>query len=239
MEEVYGAVVQTAEDYKERDDIINMELRETKEINLLPNSDIGNRTKAFENYDIEEHNDIGVRNSDNLGGWPDLPSETTFDEALKNTNPNYDISDPEGPWNVNCQRCVPAFEMRCRGYDVVARPRPDVYADELAYFPFNAWESPDIIECSINDRSEIEKQMQEWGDGARAQIVVKWEGGAGGHTFTAIQENGITRFVDPQAGLVDASSHFDFIEAGTTCFCRIDNLQPTSKILDCCTSVGG
>ena len=42
-------------------------------------------------------------------------------QDLTATNPRYS----EGlEWQINCQRCVGAYEMRRRGYDVTAKPRP-------------------------------------------------------------------------------------------------------------------
>lgn len=194
-------------------------------------SDIGRTTKAFENFG-EMQSIKGIRDApDNLGQWPDLPPDAGFEEKLEGTNPNYELG---VEWQINCQRCVPTFEMRLRGYDVTAQPCFNEWDDDLPYFPFEVWENADVKQCPFGDgKRDIEAQMSEWGDGARAQITVLWEGG-GGHTFTAIQENGVTKFIDPQTGEVDASGHFDYVRAGKTEFCRIDNLQPSEKMLKCC-----
>lgn len=54
----------------------------------------------------------------------------TIDEALAATNPNYD----KGlEWQQNCQRCVFAYEMERRGYDVEAMPRIFDGTDMLPY----------------------------------------------------------------------------------------------------------
>jgi SPP1 gp7 family putative phage head morphogenesis protein len=42
-------------------------------------------------------------------------------DALKGTNPNYALG---WKYQNNCQRCVPAYELRRRGYDVTAKPKP-------------------------------------------------------------------------------------------------------------------
>lgn len=45
--------------------------------------------------------------------------QKTVDEALAGSNPHY----REGrEWQQNCQRCIYAYEMQRRGYDVEALP---------------------------------------------------------------------------------------------------------------------
>ena len=45
-----------------------------------------------------------------------------IEEAIKGANPFYNTSGAEGDFSQNCQRCVVAYELRRRGYDVVALP---------------------------------------------------------------------------------------------------------------------
>ncbi len=165
-----------------------------------------------------------------IGDWPKAEDGMEIGDALSDANPNYDEGEE---WTVNCQRCVPTYEMRRRGFDVSALPCTDD-ADYLSYEPFDVWEDPEIISCTDDDENVILDEMSQWEDGARAQIVVRWAGGAGGHTFIAEKMNGEIRFVDPQTGDMECSDYFDEIEPGTTEFCRIDNLQPSEHILECC-----
>ena len=149
---------------------------------------------------------------------------------LKECNPNYNLA---RPWKINCQRCVPTFEMRRRGYDVTTLPRSEVL-DYLSYNPFQVWKNPEIIRASGNGVRDIDKQMSKWGDGARAEIVVMWNGVPSGHAFFAERVNGKTRFYDPQNGSADVYKYFERVEPGSVHFCRIDNLEPSEKINDCC-----
>ncbi len=208
-----------------------MPINETTEIQVNKTNEIGRTTLAFENTISNRQIEARRDELDNIGNWRDMPPDTPFTVILEGTNPNYDLGDE---WKTNCQRCVPTFEMRSRGYDVTAQPIEDPYFDLLAIIPFSVWENPEIKLCSEGDgRERIEEQMKEWGDGARAQIVVMWEYG-GGHTFVAIQENGATSYVDPQNGSSDVSDYFDYVKKGETQFCRIDNLQPSDLMLQCC-----
>lgn len=167
--------------------------------------------------------------------WRTIEGEHNISTDIQNVNPNWSQSEE---WQINCQRCVPAYEMRRRGYDVTARPKPsNVLVSDLYYHPFAVWENPTIISASGNGRQDIENQMAQWGDGARAQITVVWNDGESGHTFIAEQENGRTRFIDPQTGSENSSWYFSRVQEGSTRFCRIDNLNVTNRINDCCREV--
>lgn len=152
---------------------------------------------------------------------------------LKECNPNYKLG---REWQINCQRCVPTFEMRRRGYDVTAQPRGKGF-DHLAYKPFDVWENPEIISARGNGLRDIDNKMSQWGDGARAQVVVVWKGVPSGHTFFAERVNGQTHFYDPQKGLTDVSNYFNRVELNSVQFCRIDNLAPSEKINTCLKKV--
>lgn len=79
--------------------------------------------------------------------------------------------------------------------------------------------------------------MNEWGDGSRAQVVVLWEVGDGGHTFIAEQRDGKTYFTDPQTGESDVSWYFDNVKDNCTLYCRIDDAKTSKKITECCKGV--
>ena len=150
--------------------------------------------------------------------------------CLEGTNPNYHNA-PE--WRDNCQRCVPACELRRRGNEMTAQP--STYgSSHLSYRPFDVWEGAEIQNCSGSGASTIQNSMASWGDNSRAQIVVYWDSPlGGGHTFMAEQRDGTTVFFDPQTGNSDCSSYFDRVENGRTQFSRIDNLQFSPYIEEC------
>lgn len=148
---------------------------------------------------------------------------------LRECNPNYKLGKE---WRINCQRCVPAFEMRRRGLDVTAKSRTKGF-DTLAYNPFQVWKNPEVIKARGNGLDDIEKNMVKWGDGARAQVVLMWNNAPSGHTFFAERVNGKTRFYDPQNGSMDVTKYFERARPGTVSFCRVDNLEPSDKIKEC------
>ncbi len=161
----------------------------------------------------------------------------------------YRPSDLRKAYCINCQRCVPTAEARFRGYDVTSLPRKTVLrrgrvvsdqGDELykGLVPLSdEWLFPQMkgaVGIGYKRKSDIEAKMREWGDGARAQIVCKWKGG-GAHTFMAVQENGATRFIDPQIGANDCSAFFDRVSHRGYAreynkFARIDNLEFNERI---------
>ncbi len=195
--------------------------------------------QAYPDYDIPPRN-----NPDNLGGWHDIKDKTALEKSVQFTNPGYDYGGKE--YQVNCQRCVGASEMRARGYDVEANPCFDWDHDNLSVGsdeellkgggPFSIWEDPDVRETGGSGMEDIEKQMKQWGDGTRAEIKVSWVSDPSvGHVFIAEQKNGRTYFYDPQNGDRDCSRYFRKAAPDRTMFARIDNLQPSEKILECCS----
>ena len=107
--------------------------------------------------------------------------QKTVDEALAGSNPHY----REGrEWQQNCQRCIYAYEMQRRGYDVEALPRIFDGTDRLPYmYDKNGWlavmDGAKAVDFpSRNTIQKMADQMANWGDGARAIVRVQWKGGS-------------------------------------------------------------
>ena len=165
----------------------------------------------------------------------------SMEEALSKINPNGhdEVNDANFAWSGNCTHCVPAYELRKRGYDVSALP----YTDDpngLSYDPFDAWEDPIIHKTPGSGREAIERALASYGEGARVEIDVGWAtsdgSGFDGHVFVAEQRDGKTYFIDPQNGDADVSWYFDHVQPGATRFARIDNLTPSDRIAECCAN---
>ena len=159
-------------------------------------------------------------------------------EDLTSTNPNFSTHKHE--WTHNCQRCVPTYELRRRGYNVTAKPQPhkDTRDDALAMAPWKAWDNPKPV--GFKGKKDIEKAMSEMGDGARVQIKVTWKNNKG-HTFIAEQREGKTVFIDPQTGSEDCSEYFKDAARSNgwnNLYWRIDKLEPSDMIEECCTTEG-
>lgn len=120
-------------------------------------------------------------------------------DAYFDANPYY--SDQYSDYSWNCQRCVMAYEMRRRGYDVIALPT--YKGDQM---PSNGnWMSAmdGLTEKSVGGTtvkkqiSNIQTIMEEWGDGSRAVLRLKWLGG-GGHVVNVENSGGKLHFYDAQ-----------------------------------------
>jgi len=171
--------------------------------------------------------------------WPKIKGTHNALEDAEYTNPNYKMG---VEFRLNCQKCVPTYEMRRRGYDVEALPAiisengEDVSEnDALAVNDnwrnvFNGvkWEK-----VTGSGKTDILKKMETWGDDARAEIYVEFAHYNKTHVFAAIRENGVTTFIDPQDGTI-TEWIFDHVNADKTEIARIDNLVPTHLINYCC-----
>ena len=96
----------------------------------------------------------------------------TIDEDLKAVNPKYK---PNSEWARNCQKCVPTYELRRRGYDVTAKP---VYDNDFLAKGGNyakVFKNPEIIRCTGDAIESIKNYMLKWGNGARAEICIVWK----------------------------------------------------------------
>lgn len=165
------------------------------------------------------------------GLWKRIREEHSTGQDLRAANPKYGTE--KKAWTENCQRCVPAYEMRRRGYQVQAKPRQPM-ADYLARHPFDVWENPEVFSCQGNGRDEIMAHMSRWGDGARAQVIVIWDRVASGHTFIAEQRGDSTCFYDPQSGEEEVGYYFEHVQQGSVKIARVDHLRPSEYIEKCC-----
>ena len=154
----------------------------------------------------------------------------SIDESLT-VNPHFGEGEE---WRTNCQRCVYAYEMQRRGYDVEALPKIMNGVDDPAknwrhIMDGQTWER-------MPQRNTIVKildTMYKWGDGARAVVYVAWKDHKSAHVFIAEQQGIGTIFADPQTGqYVDINSYMDYAIKGKTEISRIDNLKPSDSIKD-------
>lgn len=170
------------------------------------------------------------------------PKDINQNVAL--TNPGYKSGNPG--YKQNCQRCVAAYEMRRRGYDVIAKPavvgdngklsvRDPLYANWKTIFKGAKFE---IHSGFDGGKSSIIAQMENWGDGSVAEVRVLWNA-TEGHVFIAERINGVVRFVDPQNGNINCEQYFTNAVIGATMIARIDNLEPSKLIEECIKNRGG
>ena len=148
--------------------------------------------------------------------------------AVSGANPNYSMG---REYRENCQRCVIATEARLRGYDVQALPTYDndnmpVGTNYLTNF---VGAKPLSIRHSTPsaNRNDVEKQMANMGDGARATMSFSWSGARDGHVINVMQKNGKTKYYDGQNGTEVSASHLynAISRSRDITLTRVDNLN--------------
>jgi len=175
--------------------------------------------------------ELGIKGTEN---WKYITGEHSASDDAKATNPNFFTGKDE--YLENCQRCVVAYEMRRRGLDVVAKPAILNGKDKM--ITGNGWKyvfyDAEFVKCTKGSgKEEITSMLEKWGDGACAEIIVKWNPVLG-HAFIGENIKGKVFFIDPQNGDADVSSYFDRAIIGETRVCRIDNLSTTNLVEECC-----
>ena len=154
----------------------------------------------------------------------------SIQKALEGANPFYSTRGAEGDFSENCQRCVAAYEMRRRGYDVVALP---TYAgDNLP--GGNRWQgafrhAKTIDVGSTNPQTaqrNLESQMKSFGNGSRGIVKIP------GHVFNVENVGGKIRYVDAQTNTIYSSKNvFSRLgkKAADVQLVRTDNLRLSDR----------
>lgn len=154
----------------------------------------------------------GGSGSDPITVQPFNPAPQTMQEALGKRGNSISVMDAlagansfysggtQGDFSANCQRAVAAYEMRRRGYDVMALP---TYAGDRMPAA-NNWarvfnNAKEINVGASNPKTvqaNLEKQMKSYGNGARGIV------GIPGHVFNVENVGGKIRYVDAQTNTV-------------------------------------
>lgn len=153
----------------------------------------------------------------------------SINKACKGANPNYLQGEK---YQNNCQRCVQAYEMRRRGYDVTASAKPTKNNKII-------WGS----ECFVKDRKDaysaftmkvsekaVRQELENAPNGARYIIYVAWRKSRSAHVFVGEKIDGKVRYVDPQSGKEDAESHFSLGKRNKFGFFRVDDKELTNNM---------
>jgi SPP1 gp7 family putative phage head morphogenesis protein len=183
--------------------------------------------------------------------FKEIKGEHSAGSDLAKVNPNFKTKkDKDGRYSCNCQRCVPAYEARRRGLDVVAKPvKMNKWGKISAYDPFARAESykkvfPGATWKRGGDKpeKEITSFLLAVNGDARAEVSVSWDhalcGKRGRHVFVAEKAGNAIKFIDPQSGDEDVSWYFGIIKAEETEFARVDDAEFGDLIDECLTTRG-
>ena len=165
---------------------------------------------------------------------------STIGENLKAVNPNWKKLDG---YDNNCQRCVPTYVLRRRGYDVEALPAGENKEIDnlIKYNPHIIWKktgSPVIPKSTRGSlyfgKPEIEKFMKDLPDGAMCEIYCEWKDKDYAHVFIAEKHNKKVLYIDPQTGNTDVSHYFNKMVEDSTTYWRIDNADIDENLIKYC-----
>ena len=171
-----------------------------------------------------------------------------------------------GDYRINCQSCTLAYEMRCRGYNIEARPRGDpakggsgALGDKLCNYCYMAYIDVDSgryptmhgVPCkNTKNKSECKKMLDSIDKiiqpGERYAFVCRWKGYDFGHIFNiAKSDKGTLYLVDSQQGifLKGKSAAFEgyfakHAEMENTRIFRTDNTQLNTEFEGVMKKVG-
>lgn len=162
-------------------------------------------------------------------------------ESLIETNPHHSYSAKE--FSENCQRCVVAYELNRRGYDVTALPtyRGDTLKKVVYYNPAKgtyegrwkgAFRNAKTINVGSNTTNgvtaNIRNQMKSFGDGSRAVVQIFYKGG--GHVFNVENNKGRMVYVEAQTGKIkNINSTLKSVETMSVNLVRTDNLRLSDR----------
>lgn len=163
--------------------------------------------------------------------------------AYHGANPFW--SDKYADFSKNCQRCVVAYELRRRGYDVTAQPTfendrlPNIrYRGKNGELRQGAWTSafksarPVSVGAGKTEDvyDNVKAQMKKYGHGSRAVVSVGWSDG-GGHVFIVENQNGHMVYVDPQTSEIYSPKNvFQYVKPESVTLTRVDNLRASGKL---------
>ncbi len=217
---------------------IDKKLKNTGSKTSLPgHSSFGNITKKKIDEIFKKLGYKNLATDGKMSYTKAIKGQHSVEQDLINSNPKRNRSIE---YRLNCQRCVPAYELRRRGFDVTAKPAILDSVDNARENWRNIFVNAEWIKCGTN-RKETTKAvvidiMKKFGEGSRAEIFVEWEGknNRSSHVFVAENVGGNIYFIDPQNGNSNVNDYFDMIKSSKTEICRIDNLEVSDLIKECC-----
>lgn len=162
---------------------------------------------------------------DDNAGLPIKRKDRGAEYDVKRINPSY--KDGSASAGNNCALCTVAFDMRRRGYDVIAKQHApinllyDISSEDIL------WMYKGAKEISTGSSSNLFKELSKQPNGSRGAAFCTWSGGSSGHVVAYTVENGKPVLYDGQTGNVHKNPSDLFgPDAEETSFIRLDNVQP-------------
>ena len=164
--------------------------------------------------------------TESKSGLPLKRKVTSIDYDLKKINPSY--RDGTASSGNNCELCTVAFDMRRRGYDVIARQHApinllyDVGEDDIKLMYNNT------KQVDAKDSRALVSKLSKEPEGSRGAAFTKWKGSNSGHVVAYVIQNGKPVFYDAQTGTKydNPLDLFPAEESVNTSFIRLDDKEP-------------
>ena len=171
--------------------------------------------------------------------WDKISGAHTIEDDAKSVNPRFFLGTEE--YTENCQRCVQAYELRRRGYNVMAKPRdlsrsndPVRWGAECFAQPKSGQSFEEAAKSMFafgKNQSDIRRELKAAPDDCVYVIYCIWPGRPiKAHVFIATKENGVTRYIDPQSGDMDVERYLKQGRKGCFGYCRIDDKPLTNDM---------
>lgn len=162
--------------------------------------------------------------TDEKTGLPLKVKETSKDDDLKSVNPGWNMTD--GSSQNNCPCATVAYDLRRRGYEVIAKEDIDgcnrKRMGEMYKNPSFKHVESDTSDVDYSDA--IKKEMSKEPNGSSGYAFMRW-GGLGGHVVNYEIENGTPVIYDAQCGEKKSLNEYsDHCTEWT--YLRTDNLEP-------------
>ena len=108
-------------------------------------------------------------------------------------------------YRANCQRCVPTYELRRRGYKVTALPKPinkshfEIYGKPTNFFIDKDKNVIEFEYCKVKSGKDLDTFLKKsMPVDTRNQLSFGWDGQKIGHTIVVEKEKNDLLYVDPQ-----------------------------------------
>lgn len=177
---------------------------------------------------------------DDLSSFPDMPTSHNIRTDYKGINPNRNAKnlsninfellteDKKPLYNVNCQACALAYELKCRGKNVISK-LIDTRTMSPESFYSKVYKNARIENVGkINTWSELDKKLIKLGNGARGTLLM--ELAESKHSISFEVTNGKLYLIDGQIEQIFNTNPriMDSIykaNKNTLKFVRTDNLE--------------
>lgn len=208
------------------------------------------RAEFFELDKAKDFDDFSEKYLNAAGSSGKMKAKNGFKTINGSHSIENDIGTPQLPvcnpnfkkkkgYDKNCGYCSVTYEMRRRGYDVVANPLNLMYVNDWEKLFDGATPKRYVHKKGASIAEELSKQLLDMHeDGARGSIFVQWKGRKIGHFFSWEIEGGKVRFIDGQNGNTDASGYFTMVKPSSIITIRWDGLNPSKDANGACKNRG-